>query len=71
MAQGQNNLALFLNAVINDPQKWAQFRKEPQQMMQAAGLTAQEQQLLSVGPIDELRKYVGAAATQFGAYMIW
>jgi hypothetical protein len=66
-----NNLVLFLNKVINDPQAWAQFRKEPAQMMQQANLTAQEQKLLTQGPIDELRQYVGAAGTQFGAYMIW
>jgi hypothetical protein len=66
-----NNLALFLNRVLNDPNEWARFRKEPQQMMQAANLTPQEQQLLTQGPPDELRKYIGADPSQFSAIMVW
>ena len=66
-----NNLALFLNRVLNDPNEWARFRKEPQQMMQAANLTAQEQQLLMQGPLEDLRKYIGAEPGQFSAIVIW
>src|SRR5690606_10704747 len=42
-----NNLELFLNKILNDPNEWARFRKEPVQMMQAANLSAKEQQLLT------------------------
>jgi hypothetical protein len=66
-----NNLALFLNRVLNDPNEWANFRKQPQQMMQAANLTPQEQQLLMQGPLEELRKYIGAQPGQFSAVLIW
>jgi hypothetical protein len=31
-----NNLALFLNRILNDADEWARFRKEPVQIMQAA-----------------------------------
>lgn len=66
-----NNLALFLNRVLNDPNEWARFRKEPQQMMQAANLTPQEQQLLMQGPLEDLRQYIGAQPGQFSAVLIW
>lgn len=66
-----NNLTLFLNRVLNDPTEWARFRKEPQQMMQEANLTAQEQQLLMQGPQEELRRYIGAEPSQFSAIIVW
>ncbi len=66
-----NNLALFLNRILNDADEWARFRKEPVQMMQAANLSEQEQKLLTEGPLEELRAYIGASGTQFSALLIW
>ncbi len=66
-----NNLELFLNKILNDPNEWARFRKEPVQMMQAANLSAKEQQLLTQGPLEELRAYIGAEPSQFAALLIW
>jgi hypothetical protein len=66
-----NNLALFLNRVLNDPNEWARFRKEPQQMVREANLTEQEQQLLMQGPLEDLRKYIGAEPGQFSAIVLW
>ena len=66
-----NNLALVLNRVLNDPNEWARFRKEPQQMVREANLTEQEQQLLMQGPLEDLRKYIGAEPGQFSAIVLW
>lgn len=66
-----NNLALFLNRVLNDPNEWARFRKEPQEMVRAANLSPNEQQLLMQGPVEELRQYIGAEPGQFSAIFLW
>lgn len=66
-----NDLVLFLNRLLNDPAEWARLRKEPEAMMREANLTEQEQQLVMTGPLEELRKYIGAQPGQFSMIILW
>lgn len=61
----------FVTDLANDSVKWARFRKEPNQMIDEANLTAEDRQLLTEGPMDELRARLGSTADAPSVAFIW
>jgi hypothetical protein len=65
------DLKNFVTDLANDAEKWARFRKEPNQMIDEANLTAEDRKLLTEGPMDQLRTRLGSSGDAASVAFIW
>ena len=49
-------LAEFTQDLVNDEQAWARLRKEPQRTLDDSGLSQEDKDLLTNGPVETVRK---------------
>ena len=58
MQEPKNALRDFFVELMTDPALWSRFQKEPEAVVNQAGLSDYEKKLMMFGPKDELKRYV-------------
>ncbi|MEM9291920.1 MAG: hypothetical protein AAGD01_09585 [Acidobacteriota bacterium] len=70
MSASGSNVNNFIDDLVNDPDKWAQLRTQPQEVLSNSGLSQSEQDMLTKGSVNELSGDTGRDPNKLASMII-